>query len=171
MMKNWRGVLAFLSLLMLIGATFWDVAASAQVFKDFSFGRWGESRESLKLNREEAVSRYNYCPTGGCVVRLDSLELRPMAARKGETLTLTTTYTILTPEKVAIPVVITREILYQGNSLGKARGVDTRNYNGTWNQQIDFTLPTNASPGIYTLVTRVSTGYGSDQKSIQFTVE
>ena len=34
---------------------------------------------------------------------------------------LTTTYTILTPEQVALPVAITREIFYHGKSLGKPK--------------------------------------------------
>ncbi len=158
-------------LLVFLGLGLWASGTAAQLFQDWTFGRWGESRETLRLNREEAVAKYNYCPTGGCVVRLDGVDLRPLAARRGETLTLTTTYTILTPEKLAIPVVITREIFYQGKSLGKTKAIETRKHNGTWNQQIDFSLPPDARRGIYTLTTRVSTGYGSAAKSLQFTVE
>jgi len=36
---------------------------------------------------------------------------------------------------------------------------------------VDFTVPDNAVPGIYTLKTKVSTGYASDQKEVQFQVE
>ncbi|MEW6387439.1 MAG: hypothetical protein AB1491_07990 [Thermodesulfobacteriota bacterium] len=131
----------------------------------------GDYRETRKLEREAAASRYNYCPTGGCVVRLESVQLNPTKAYKGGTLTLTTTYTILTPDDVAIPLSISREMFFRGESLGRVKDISTRNKNGTWVQEINITLPANAEPGVYTLNTRVSTTYGSDQKSLQFTVQ
>ena len=57
---------------------------------------------------------------------------------------LSTTYTILTPEQVALPVAITREIFYQGKSLGRTKSMESRVYNGTRTQEIDFTLPATA---------------------------
>jgi hypothetical protein len=138
---------------------------------EFSYSNWGQYRQTMQLSREDAVAKYNYCPTGGCVVRLESTDVKPSRAYKGENLTLTTAYTILTPEEVAIPVTISREIFFKGKSLGQARTTNTRNFNGTWSHQIDFSLPSNAAAGIYTLVTKVSTGYGSDRKSLEFTVE
>jgi len=131
----------------------------------------GQGREEQRQAREEAVARYNYCPTSGCVVRLESLQVRPDKAYRGENITLTTTYTILTPEQVAIPVTISRELFFGGKSLGKVQSTNTRNNNGTWSRAIDLALPANVAPGIYTIVSRISTGYGSDEKSIQFTVE
>lgn len=138
---------------------------------EFTYSNWGQYRQEMHLNREDAVARYNYCPTGGCVVRLESTDVKPSRAFKGETLTLTTSYTILTPEQVGIPITISREIFFQGKSLGKTSDFDDRNFNGTWSQQASFSLPANAASGIYTVVTRISTGYGSDQKRLDFTVE
>lgn len=138
---------------------------------EFSYSNWGQYRQTMQLSREDAVAKYNYCPTGGCVVRLEGADVKPSRAYKGETLTLTTAYTILTPEQLAIPVTISREIFFKGKSLGKTEELADRNFNGTWKQQASFSLPPNAALGIYTVVTRISTGYGSDQKSIEFTVE
>jgi hypothetical protein len=132
---------------------------------------WGPSWEGRQQSEEVAIARYNYCPTGGCVVRLESLEISPIRTKRGEKIHLTTAYTILTPERLPIPVTLTREIFYQGKSLGKVMVMETRQGNGTWENKIDFSLPANAAPGSYTMVTRITTGYGSDLKSGQFVVE
>lgn len=132
---------------------------------------WGTSRETSRLGREQTVARENYCPTGGCVIRLDRVSVTPLRARAGDTMLLSTSYTLLTPEQIAIPVSISREIFFQGKSLGKTRSTDTRTLNGSFDQEVNFQLPANAAPGDYTLVTIVSTGYGQDQKKVNFRVE
>ena len=109
----------------------------------------------------EGLARENYCTTQGYVLRLDGVEVRPSKCKCGQTVVLSTTYTILTPDAVAIPVAITRDVLLQGNSLGRTRNIESRKLNGTWVQQVDFTLPATATPRTYTLKTKVSTGYGT----------
>jgi hypothetical protein len=84
---------------------------------------------------------------------------------------LSTTYTILTPEQVSLPVAITREIFYQGKSLGRTKSMESRVYNGTRTQEIPFTLPATAAPGIYELITKISTGYGTAQDRTEFQVD
>jgi len=138
---------------------------------DYTWGVYGGDREYSRQGREDLVARENYCPSGGCVLRLEGVEVRPPKARGGQTLTLSTTYTILTPDGVAIPVAITRQIFFQGNSLGQTKSMEMRNLNGTWTQDVDFTLPADARPGVYTLNTKVTTGYGLDQKEVQLRVE
>lgn len=132
---------------------------------------WGQYREQIQLSREQAVAKHNYCPTGGCVVRLEAVQVQPRQARPGDTVTLTASYTILTPEQVAIPVSITRRVEYQGKSVGEVKVIETRNRNGTWANQAEFHLPAEAPSGSYTVDTRVSTGYGMAQKSAAFWVE
>ncbi|MBW1917327.1 MAG: hypothetical protein JRI57_04805 [Deltaproteobacteria bacterium] len=131
---------------------------------------WGRYQEQIKLSREDAVAKYNYCPTGGCVVRLEEVEIRPKWVKPGDSITLTTSYTILTPEKLAIPVTISRAVRYQGQSVGQTKVTETRTPNGTWENQVDINLPPQAEPGTYTLVVKVTTGYGMAQKSATFTV-
>jgi len=131
---------------------------------------WGRYQEQIKLSREDAVAKYDYCPTGGCVVRLEEVEIRPKWVKPGDSITLTTSYTILTPEKIAIPVTITREVRFQGQTVGQIKATETRNPNGTWENQVDIQLPPKAEPGTYTLVVKVTTGYGMAQKSTTFTV-
>jgi hypothetical protein len=173
MRKNRYRYLVWLSLFLGVGLSLSVSTAQAQsgFLSDWTWGFWGASREESRLGREDIIAREGYCPSGGCVLRLDKVEVRPNRVRQGGTLRLATTYTILTPEQVAIPVAITREIFYQGKSLGKTKSLESRVYNGTRTQQVDFTLPGNAAPGIYQLITKISTGYGTAQDRTDFQVD
>jgi len=162
-----------LSLMLLIGLFFHVPEARTQpgFLSDYTWGAFGASREESRLGREDIIAREGYCPTGGCVLRLDKVEIKPNRTRKGGTVVLSTTYTILTPEHIALPVAITREIFYQEKSLGRTKSVESRVYNGTRVQEVNFTLPATAAPGIYQLVTKISTGYGTAQDRTDFQVD
>ena len=138
---------------------------------DVTFGFFGDNREAQRLHREDVIAKENYCPTSGCVLRLEGVEVRPSGARSGQTMVLSTTYTILTPDNLAIPVTITREIFFRDKSLGTTKSTEYSKINGTWTQEVDFTLPANAAPGVYTLKTKVTTGFDSVHKEAQFQVE
>jgi hypothetical protein len=173
-MRKYRfGYLVWLSLILLAGLSLNVPEARTQpgFLSDYTFGFWGNSREESRMGREDIIAREGYCPTGGCVLRLDKVEVKPNRARKGATLVLSTTYTILTPEQVALPVAITREIFYHEKSLGRTKSLESRVYNGTRTQEIDFTLPADAAPGIYQLVTKITTGYGTAQDRTDFQVD
>ena len=49
---------------------------------DFTFGFCGTAREESRMDREDIIAREGYCPTGGCVLRLDRVEVKPNRARK-----------------------------------------------------------------------------------------
>lgn len=131
---------------------------------------WTQFQQQRQAAREEAAARYNYCPEGGCVIRLESVQVEPAAPRRGGTLTVITSYTLLTADEVPIPVTVSRELLLGNKSLGKIKEISTSNPNGTWTQRVDFPLPADAGPGTYTLVTRIHTPYGFDSKNTPFTV-
>ncbi len=162
---RWLGML--LVVLMVLGAGGWVFNPSNKPGRGIVWTRWQTQKQQA---REEAVARHNYCPTGGCVIRLEKVQIDRQRATRGDTLSLTTTYTILTPEDVPIPITISRELLYKGESLGRVQAINSNNKNGTYVQNIDFTLPADAASGTYTVVTRVSTGYGMDEKPLEFTV-
>ncbi len=165
--------LIWLGLILLAGLCLNVPEARTQggFLSDYTWGAFGASREESRLGREDIIAREGYCPTGGCVLRLDKVEVKPNRARQGGTVMLSTTYTILTPEQVSLPVAITREIFYQGKSLGRTKSMESRVYNGTRTQEIPFTLPATAAPGIYELITKISTGYGTAQDRTQFQVD
>ncbi|MFZ5452396.1 MAG: hypothetical protein ACOZF2_11095 [Thermodesulfobacteriota bacterium] len=171
-MKTRRKTGWFISLVLIILAA-WSLPGLTLEFplNGKNWALWGSTRQNHRLNREEAVARENYCPTGGCVIRLDRVGVNPRRARPGETLLLITSYTLLTPEKIAIPVAITREIFFQGRPLGKTKSIDSSIQNGSYDQEVNFKLPADAKLGVYTLVTVVSTAYGQDQRTLEFQVE
>ena len=173
MRKYGFGYTVWLGLMLLAGLCLNVPEARTQpgFLSNYTFGFYGTNREESRLGREDIIAREGYCPTGGCVLRLDKVDVRPNRARKGATLQLSTTYTILTPEQVALPVAITREIFYREKSLGRTKSIESRVYNGTRTQEIDFTLPANAPPGIYQLITKISTGYGTAHDRTDFQVE
>jgi hypothetical protein len=174
MQKNERHYPLWLSLILCLGLFLSVSPVQAQpgrFLNDYTFGFWGNTREQSTLGREDLIAREGYCPTGGCVLRLDQVEVKPNRAKRGDTLLLSTTYTILTPEQVALPVSITRDIYYQGKSLGRTKSVDMRRQNGTWTQEINFTLPASATPGTYTLVTSINTAYGTARDTTEFQVD
>jgi hypothetical protein len=133
--------------------------------------RWGTYQDIRRQDREAAAAKHNYCPTSGCVVRLDKLTITPNRIQRGRYANLTLTYTILTADDTGIPVTISREIFYQGKSLGKTSSRNMRTPNGTFDQELAFTLPENSKPGQYTLKTQINTGFGQDEKSLEFTVD
>jgi hypothetical protein len=170
--RRWR--LITLSLLILVGLFYANSEAGAQIYHgplgDTIWGHFGGGRENSLLSREDLIAREGGCPTGGCVLKLDEVGVRPARAHKGDTLTLTTTYSILTPEQLAMPVSITREIFFEGKALGQTKSMDSGKLNGSWTQEVEFTLPADARPGVYTLRTKVTTGYGAAQKDVTFEV-
>ena len=73
-----------LSLMLLIGLAVNVPEARTQpgFLSDYTFGFWGTSREESRLGREDIIAREGYCPSGGCVLRLDKVEVKPNRARK-----------------------------------------------------------------------------------------
>jgi hypothetical protein len=172
MQKHWLGYRVGLGVLLWLGLSLLVPVAPGHAgpLDNYTFGFWGANTEESRMGREDIIAREGYCPTGGCVLRLDRVQVKPNTAPRGSTLLLSTTYTILTPEQIAIPVAITREIFYQGKSLGRTKSIESRRLNGTWVQEIPFTLPADAAPGLYQLITKISTGYGTAQDRTDFQV-
>jgi len=163
--RRWLGFI--LVVLMILGGGGWVFNPSNKPGGGIVWNRF----QTQKIQeREAAVAKHNYCPTGGCLIRLDEVELQPVKVFRGDTLTLTTKYTLLTPENVPIPITISRELVYKGKSLGRVKAMNSNNKNGTYVQSLNFTIPPDAEPGIYTLVTRVSTGFGMGEKKLEFLV-
>ena len=173
-MQNRRLGLIALSLLILLGLGYAHTETAAQIRGplggEYNFGYFGGSWDRYLQSREDVINREGVCPTGGCVLKLNEVKVSPPRAHKGDTLALTTSYTILTPEQKAIPVTVSRQIFFEGKALGQTSSIDSLHYNGDWTQELDFTLPADARPGVYTLRTKVSTGYVDRQKDVTFEV-
>jgi hypothetical protein len=66
---------------------------------------------------------------------------------------------------------LVREIRYQGNLVGSPYQTTVTNNNGGFNDTVTYSLPNNATPGVYTVVTRLSSNYGTSQREASFSVQ
>ena len=49
---------------------------------EYTWGYFGGSRESQGMSREDVIAREGSCPTGGCVLKLDQVEVSPPGPTK-----------------------------------------------------------------------------------------
>jgi hypothetical protein len=62
------------------------------------------------------------------------------------------------------------EIRYQGSLVGSPYQTTVTNTNGSYNDNVTYSLPGNATPGVYTVVTRLMSSYGTSQRDGSFSV-
>ena len=58
-----------------------------------------------------------------------------------------------------------------GNLVGSPYQTTVTNANGSYNDNVTYSLPNNATPGVYTVVTRLMSNYGTSQRDASFTVQ
>ncbi len=80
------------------------------------------------------------------------------------------TYTILTPSNAPVSVTLIREIRFKRPAFGAAVPDHGEQRNGTFSDSVAYTLPSNAGYGSYSVISRVSSSYGSAQREAYFTV-
>jgi hypothetical protein len=132
---------------------------------------YAEHRNSEIQSSQAAAQSYNYTPEQGNVVAIDSVDASPSAVAPGQQVNLGVTYTILTPSNVPVSVNLVREVRFGGRILGQPYQTTVSNANGTFSDSVAYTLPNNATPGTYTVTTRVMSSYGNSQKDAFFTVQ
>jgi hypothetical protein len=84
---------------------------------------------------------------------------------------LTMTYTIITPDNVPTQVTLYREVRHNGETMGQPSAIQVSNQNGTFEDQVSYSLPPNAPPGVYTVSNRVITRYGGAERTSSFQVQ
>ena len=121
-------------------------------------------------NRNVAVQQYNYNPSQGVLVDISQAEARPNVARPAQAVAMTMTYTILSPDNAPTQVTLYREVRLNGETMGQPSAIQVMNQNGTFQDQVSYSLPPNSPPGLYTVSNRVITSYGSAERTSSFTV-
>ena len=105
------------------------------------------------------------------MVSVDNVTASPSTVRPGQQVNLGMNYTILTPDNAPVSVTLVREIRYQGNLVGSPYQTTVTNANGSFNDNVTYSLPSNATPGVYTVTSRVTSSYGTSQRDASFTVQ
>ena len=132
-------------------------------------GNYYDEREKNLAETRAVHTEYNAAK--GTRLKIERVQTTPTTAAPGDTVEIQLTYAVLTPrEDVMVPVRESRAILFEGSKVGEAT-VDIEREGGTWRSVVPITLPGNARPGSYRVVTSVeSRGVGKDVEEITFRV-
>lgn len=123
-----------------------------------------------KKTRDQTQQTYNYQPAYGNVLTLEQASASPLTARPGDTVELTMTYAILTPNpNTASNITETRTITHNGQLVGRPE-VRTSRTDGTYTSTIPLLLPADAPRGTYNVTSTVESDTGKDTKEFTFSV-
>jgi hypothetical protein len=132
---------------------------------------YAEHRNSEMRSAAMAAQSYNYNPSRGNVVNIDRADVSPSRVRAGQSVSMVMQYTILTPGNYPVSVSLTREIRKDGVPVGQPYQTTVNNANGTFMDQVAYTVPGNAVPGTYTVASRLDSSVGSAQRDTYFIVD
>jgi hypothetical protein len=133
-------------------------------------GAVGNYMERQDKDRTAAASSTGYQASQGNLVRVDNVEASPSTARSGDTVNLTSTYTVLTPNNQMMAVQETREVRHDGALVANPT-INTQRANGTFTSTVPITLPSNAQRGTYDVTTTVAMGDRTSRSMTTFTVQ
>ena len=151
------------------GTGAWVGAAAGGVLGGVGGALYASHRNSEIRSSQAAAQAYNYQGQGN-VVSVDNVTASPSVVRPGQQVNLGMNYTILTPANSPVSATLVREIRYQGNLVGSPYQTTVSNANGSYNDSVSYSLPNNATPGKYTVTSRVTSSYGTSQRDASFTV-
>ena len=149
----------------------WIGAASGALVGGVGAYLYAQHRNNVIRDQQAAAQAYNYQPSQGNVVNIDSVGADPAAVRPGQQVNLGMTYTILTPSNTPVSVTLVREVRYNGQLLGQPYQTTVSNANGTFNDSVAYSMPSNAGYGNYTVTSRVVSSYGNAQRDSYFSVQ
>jgi hypothetical protein len=152
------------------GTGAWVGAAAGGVLGGVGGALYASHRNSEIRSGQAAAQANNYQGQGN-VVSVDRASASPGMARPGQQINLGVDYTILTPDNQPVSATLVREIRYQGNLVGSPYQTTVSNSNGTFNDNVSYSLPNNATPGVYTVTSRLTSNYGTSQRDASFSVQ
>jgi hypothetical protein len=148
----------------------WVGAAAGGVLGGVGGYLYAQHRNSEISSGQSAAQAYNYQGQGN-VVRVDNATASPSTVRPGQQVNLGMNYTILTPSNTPVAITLQREVRYNGQLVGQPYQTTVTNANGSYSDDVGYSLPSNATPGNYTVTSRVTSSYGSSQRDSYFTVQ
>lgn len=134
-------------------------------------GAIGHYLDEQEKSRTQTNAEYGYSPSQGTRLRVETVRANPATLSPGETVNINVTYAVLTTsENQQIPVTETREILFNGKSVGKT-SINISREGGTWKSTVPITLPANAARGQYRVTATIgSPNVGTDHQETSFRV-
>ncbi len=153
------------------GTGAWVGAATGAIAGGVGGALYARHMNQQMKARNAAVQQYNYNPSQGVLVDISQATATPTTARPAQTVNMGMTYTILTPDSASTKVTLYREVRLNGQTMGQPSAIQVMNQNGTFQDQIAFTVPPNAPPGLYPVSNRVLSDYGGAERTSSFTVQ
>jgi hypothetical protein len=148
----------------------WVGAAAGGLLGGVGGYLYAEHRNSETRSAQAAAQAYNYQGQGN-VVSIDNVSASPSTVRPGQQINLGMNYTILTPDNAPVSLTLVREVRFNGQMLGSPYQSTVSNANGSYSDYVNYSLPNNATPGNYTVTSKVMSPYGSTQRDASFTVQ
>lgn len=123
-----------------------------------------------KKSAQETSDQYNYKPSDGTVVRIETTQMTPTTLKRGETVKLETTYAVMAPSAESqVAVTESREVTMNGELVANPE-ITVQRSAGTYTSSIPLMLPADAKPGAYKVITTIKTASGKDSRQSSFTV-
>jgi hypothetical protein len=148
----------------------WVGAAAGGIVGGLGGYLYAEHRNSEIRSSQAAARAYNYQGQGN-VVSVDNATASPSTVRPGQQVNLGMNYTILTPSNTPVAITLQREVRYNSQLVGSPYQTTVNNANGSYSDNVGYSLPNNATPGTYTVTSRVTSSYGTSQRDSYFTVQ
>jgi len=133
-------------------------------------GAVGNYIERQDKDRAAAAAATGYQASQGNVIRLENGQVQPGTARAGETVNLSSTYTILTPSNQPMAIQESWEVRHDGAMVANPT-VNAQRANGTFTSTVPIILPSDAKKGIYDVTATVAMGDRTARSMTSFTVQ
>ncbi|MBI5189118.1 MAG: hypothetical protein HZA22_00390 [Nitrospirae bacterium] len=132
----------------------------------------GSNEYHLQRSEEAAVREYDYRRQEEVrdLVRIEDASASPRVVYPGEDVTLSATFTVLTPSGGTRLVREVREVRKEGRLIGRPE-VTTRRDGGTWTSSMPLRLQPDAEYGTYVVTTIIETDNAGDVREATFRVE
>ncbi|MBI5190186.1 MAG: hypothetical protein HZA22_05885 [Nitrospirae bacterium] len=133
-----------------------------------AIGHYGYDQTRSEQQAQQQYA-YNYNQSQANLVRIESAKASPGKVRRGDTVDLMATYTVLGPQGKTMDVTETREVRRNGELQGKPQ-ITVQRQGGTYESKVPLILPNDAPRGTYVVATTVQSGGSSDTRETTFEV-
>ena len=130
------------------------------------------NNEYHQQRSEEAAAEYyayNHQQAVRDLLRIEDASVSPRQASPGDEITMSATFTVLTPSRGSQLVHEVREVRHDGKLIGRPQ-FSSRREGGTWVSSMPIKLPMDAEPGVYTVTTIIETDNAGDTHETDFQV-
>jgi hypothetical protein len=131
----------------------------------------GHYAQTQDKTQQQTAQTYNYEPSQGTRISIERDSAVPGVVRPGESVSLSTTYALLTPTpNQEVSVTEERKITHNGDLVGNPTVTLTR-AGGTYSTSLPLQLPSTAKKGVYKVITKIMTVNASDARETSFRVD